>query len=56
MLNTVYLIVLNNYYQMFQVLEKEMAIYSNILAWRIPRTEELGRLQSTGSQETDMTW
>ena len=50
MLNTVYLIVLNDYYQMFQVLEKEMAIYSNILAWRIPRTEELGRLQSIGLQ------
>ena len=31
-------------------LEKEMAIYSSILAWRIPWTEELGRLQSIGSQ------
>ena len=31
-------------------LEKEMAIHSNILAWRIPWTEEPGRLQSTGSQ------
>ena len=30
-------------------LEKEMATHSSILAWRIPRTEELGRLQSTGS-------
>ena len=27
-------------------LEKEMATHSNILAWRIPWTEELGRLQS----------
>ena len=27
-------------------LEKGMATYSNILAWRIPWTEELGRLQS----------
>jgi len=35
---------------MLPVLEKEMAIYSNILAWRIPRSEELGRLQSIGSQ------
>ena len=26
-------------------LEKEMAIHSNILAWRIPWTEEIGRLQ-----------
>ena len=25
-------------------LEKEMATHSNILAWRIPRTEEPGRL------------
>ena len=31
-------------------LEKEMATYSNILAWKIPCTEELGRLQSMGSQ------
>ena len=31
-------------------LEKEMAIHSSILAWRIPWTEESGRLQSTGSQ------
>jgi len=27
-------------------LEKEMATYSSILAWRIPRTEEPGGLQS----------
>ena len=31
-------------------LEKEMAIHSSILAWRIPQTEEPGRLQSMGSQ------
>ena len=31
-------------------LEKEMATCSSILAWRIPRTEEPGRLQSMGSQ------
>ena len=31
-------------------LEKEMAIYSGILAWRIPWTEEPGWLQSIGSQ------
>ena len=29
-------------------LEKEMATHSSILAWRIPWTEESGRLQSTG--------
>ena len=27
-------------------LEKGMATHSSILAWRIPRTEEPGRLQS----------
>ena len=31
-------------------LEEGMATYSNILAWRIPWTEEPGGLQSTGSQ------
>ena len=29
-------------------LEKEMATHSSILAWKIPRTEEPGRLQSMG--------
>ena len=32
------------------LLEKEMATHSSILAWKIPRTEEPGRLQSMGSQ------
>ena len=37
-------------------LEKEMSTHSSILAWRIPWTEELGRLQSIGPQkELDMT-
>ena len=31
------------------LLEKEMAIHSSILAWRIPWTEELSGLQSMGS-------
>ena len=31
-------------------LEKAMATHSSILAWRIPWTEEPGRLQSSGSQ------
>ena len=31
-------------------LEKEMATHSSTLAWKIPWTEELGRLQSMGSQ------
>ena len=30
-------------------LEKAMAIHSNTLAWKIPWTEEPGRLQSMGS-------
>ena len=35
--------------------DKEMATYSSILAWRIPRTEGPGRLQSIGCKESDMT-
>ena len=31
-------------------LEKEMAIHSNTIAWKILWTEEPGRLQSMGSQ------
>ena len=31
-------------------LEKDMGTHSNILAWRIPWTEEPGGLQSTASQ------
>ena len=31
-------------------LEQEMVTHSNILAWKIPWTEESGRLRSTGSQ------
>ena len=33
----------------FHALEKEMATHSRILAWKIPWTEEPGRLQSMGS-------
>ena len=32
------------------LLEKGMPTHSNTLAWRIPRTEELGGLQSMGLQ------
>ena len=32
-------------------LEEEMATHSSILAWKIPRTEETGGLQSRGSQK-----
>ena len=31
-------------------LEKEMATHSSILAWKTPRIEKPGRLQSMGSQ------
>ena len=31
-------------------LEKEMAIHSSTIVWKIPWTEEPGRVQSTGSQ------
>ena len=34
-------------------LEKEMAIHSSIIAWKIPWTEEPGRLQSMGSQRVE---
>ena len=36
------------------LLKKEMATHSSILAWKIPWTEEPGRLQSKGLQ-TDTT-
>ena len=36
-------------------LRKDMATHSSILAWRIPWTEDPGRLQSMGSQELDTT-
>ena len=35
-------------------LEKEMAIHSSTIAWKIPCTEEPGRLQSMGSQRADV--
>ena len=37
-------------------LEKEMATYSSILAWKIPWTEEPGSLQSMGSQRVRHDW
>ena len=36
-------------------LEEGMATHSNILAWRIPWTEEPGELQSMGLQRVDTT-
>ena len=35
-------------------LEKGLATHSSILAWRIPKTEEPGRLQSVGSQRVTL--
>ena len=37
-------------------LEKGMAIYSSVLAWRIPRTMEPGGLQSMGLQRVSYDW
>ena len=37
-------------------LEEDMATHSSILAWRIPWTEEPGRLQSMGSQRVGHDW
>ena len=37
-------------------LEKEMAIHSSTLAWKIPWTEEPGGLQSMGSQRVVYDW
>ena len=36
-------------------LEKEMAPHSSTLAWKIPWTEETGRLQPMGCKESDTT-
>ena len=35
-------------------LEKEMATHSSILAWRLPRTEDPGGLQSMGPQRVGL--
>ena len=40
----------------FAKLEEEMAPHSSILAWRIPRIEEPGRLQSMGSRRVRHDW
>ena len=37
-------------------LEKEMATHSSTLAWKIPWTEEPGRLQSMGLQRVGHDW
>ena len=40
----------------FHALEKEMAIHSSILAWRIPGTGETGGLSSKGSHRVGHDW
>ena len=37
-------------------LEKTTATHSSIFVWRIPWTEELGELQSMGSQRVEHNW
>ena len=37
-------------------LEKEMAVHSSTIAWKIPWIEEPGRLQSMGSQRVGHDW
>ena len=39
----------------FHALEKEMAMHSSVLAWRIPGTGEPGGLLSMGCTESDTT-
>ena len=36
-------------------LEKEMGTHSSIIAWKIPWTEEPGRVQFMGCKESDTT-
>ena len=38
-----------------QLMEKAMAPHSSTFAWKVPWTEEPGRLQSMGSLESDTT-
>ena len=37
-------------------LEKGMATHSSVLAWKVPWTEDSGRLQSMGSQRVQDVW
>ena len=47
---------LSFYYPPSWILEKEIATHSSILAWKIPWTEEPGRLQSMGLQRVGNDW
>ena len=51
MLRAFYYFIILMYY-----LEKAMATHSSILAWKIPWTEEPGRVQSMGSRRVGHVW
>ena len=40
----------------YDLLEKEMATHSSILAWKIPRTKEPGGILSMGSHRVGQDW
>ena len=44
------------YIHVLKTMEEEMATHSSVLAWRIPWTEEPGRLQSMESQRVGHDW
>ena len=44
------------WFQLYSLLEKEMATHSSTIAWKIPWTEEPGRLQSLGSLLSDFNF
>ena len=44
----IYICSMNKYKCLYAYVEKAMATHSSTLAWKIPRTEEPGRLQSMG--------
>ena len=44
------------WFHLYSLLEKEMETHSSTLAWKIPWTEEPGRLQSLGSLLSDFTF
>ena len=52
----VYSEVIQLYMHLFFFMEKAMAPHSSTLAWRIPWTEESGRLQSMGLQRVGNDW
>ena len=52
----VYYSTVKNEWNIDKCLEKEMATHSSILAWKIPWTEDPGRLQSMGSQRVGHNW